>query len=596
MTLKNTVRFYAQHLRWRLFWIVVISLLFSVFDALSLALLVPLYQWASWQSQHPGLPFVWHVDFFQISKQIPLSLGVLIIVVVGGFALKSLCRFVDLYYRSASNAFLQRHLRLLFIRALHRVHYAKFVQLERGKLQNVGNQNIQDLHYGYQHAIALLQSFIFVLIFLSLSVYISWQFTLLLLVGGALVYVVFSRLSQRAQVASKKLVSIQNQYVQGMGEMLQHFSFLKATQTADRLEARMHQYTDDIHQTEIRLAVWLARLSSWREPVFMLLLLLALWTYFQLCQGSLVHIIPALMYSYRAFTYMLTGHQALLAIYKFSGPMDQYITMLQTLQQAQESDTVLALPPLQHQLQAVGITYVHASKYWTLHPTHLHIEAHQMVALIGPSGSGKTTLSHLMMGLLTPSQGVLIWDGISIQPNHVGALRQHVGWVHQDQLLFEDSIFNNITLWDPPTPVNVERFHTAIAQVGLSGWIQQLPLGKDQAVGAGGNMLSGGQKQRLAIARALYLERSWLILDEPTSALDAQSEHELQELWMGLKQHATLLVIAHRLSTVQQADRIYFMEEGRIVAAGTHAELLAQFPKYRQWIAWQTSHQSAENT
>lgn len=587
MLLLNNLRFYIKHLQWKLLWIALISSLFSLVDALSLALLVPFYQWAQWHVLHPQAPYVWTVQQAGIHLQLSLDFIQIACLVVAGFALKAMVRYWDLQYRAAVNAFLQRRLRELFFKGLNRVSYAAFVQFDKSTLQNVATHNIQELYYGYQHTITAIQNAIFVVVFLGLSLWIAPLFTLTLLLGSALVYGIFFLASAKAQHTSKQWVRLQNAYVHRLSDWIDQYAYLKATKSAHKLLSQIQARIQEIYQNERKMALWLARLSSWREPMYMGLLMLSLGIFFTYGKGQLGGILPALMYSYKAFGCLLAGHQAIMAMYKFSGPLQQYDQMMQALQKAQEIEQNTDVFSLQDRLQLHDIHLDFPAHPKVLNGIHLDIKAGQMIALIGPSGAGKTTLTQILLGLYSPTRGQMIWDGVPVTPERQQTLRGQVGWVQQQLHLFDDTLFNNVSLWDTPNVETQARFENAMQAVGLLDWVQQLPEGMHHEVGHQGQRLSGGEKQRVAMAREMYHQRSLLILDEPTSALDAGNERDMQQLLQRLKQHTTLVVIAHRLSTVQQADLIYFMDQGQIVATGTHQELLAQFPRYQQWIAWQ---------
>src|SRR5882672_991029 len=202
----------------------------------------------------------------------------------------------------------------------------------------------------------------------------------------------------------------------------------------------------------------------------------------------------------------------------------------------------------------------------------------QVLGMVGPSGSGKSTLTKLVQRLYVPESGRLLIDGTDIGMVDVAWLRRQIGVVLQENVLFNRSIRDNIALGDPSWPM--ERIIVAAQLAGAHEFILELPEGYDTVVGERGASLSGGQRQRVAIARALIGDPRILILDEATSALDYESERIVQENMARIAQGRTVLVIAHRLSTVRRADRIITIERGRIVEDGTHDDLIRTGGRY----------------
>jgi ATP-binding cassette subfamily B protein/subfamily B ATP-binding cassette protein MsbA len=197
----------------------------------------------------------------------------------------------------------------------------------------------------------------------------------------------------------------------------------------------------------------------------------------------------------------------------------------------------------------------------------------QMTALVGPSGAGKTTIFHLLTGLITPSAGRIRASGTDLHDLPLADQRALFASVTQDAAMFDETLRENLTLG---RPIPDAQIIAALEAAQATGFVMAMPQGLDTPVGPRGSALSGGQRQRIAIARALLREAPVLLLDEATSALDAESETLVAEALSRFGAGRTRLVIAHRLATVRDADRIVVIDKGRVVEEGTHTALLAK--------------------
>ena len=226
-----------------------------------------------------------------------------------------------------------------------------------------------------------------------------------------------------------------------------------------------------------------------------------------------------------------------------------------------------------------------------LEKVSIRIPAGSTVAIVGESGSGKSTLLKLLMRFYDPSDGQILIDGLDIRDYELGSLRSHVGVVSQDPFIFTGTVYKNIVLGRPGA--SMAEVVGAARAAGIDQFISGLPDRYETVIGERGANLSGGQRQRLAIARALLQKPEILIFDEATSHLDTTTEQAIQQSLTTALARKTVILVAHRLSTIKQADRIYVMEGGRIVEEGTHHELIKQGKRYRK--LWQAQTDNTKN-
>jgi ATP-binding cassette subfamily B protein len=220
----------------------------------------------------------------------------------------------------------------------------------------------------------------------------------------------------------------------------------------------------------------------------------------------------------------------------------------------------------------------------------LRIPAGKTVAIIGESGSGKSTLLKLLMGFYAPTAGRILLDGVDLRDFTLASLRSRIGLVAQEPFIFNGTLRENIALGRPGA--TLEEITAAARVAGLEEFIMQLPERYETLIGERGANVSGGQRQRLAIARCLVRQPEILIFDEATSHLDTATERAIQDSLKTALAGKTVVLVAHRLSTIKAADCIYVLQRGRIVQAGTHRELLAQEGMYR--TLWQAQTDGME--
>jgi len=271
--------------------------------------------------------------------------------------------------------------------------------------------------------------------------------------------------------------------------------------------------------------------------------------------------------------------QSLAAAERVFGVLD-----LKTEQDAERGR--LELPRIGQSVTFDDVTFHYESQAVpALNDINLTIRAGEMVALVGSSGSGKTTLVNLIPRFYEPTAGRILIDGVDIQSYTLRSLRSQIGMVSQDVVLFDDSIRNNIAFGREDT--TDEDIVQAARLAYAHDFVERLPQGYQTVVGEKGVKLSGGERQRLAIARAILRDPPLLILDEATSALDTESERVVQLALANLMKNRTTVVIAHRLTTIQRADRIMVLARGSIVEVGTHDELLRRGGQYQRLHAMQ---------
>ena len=283
-------------------------------------------------------------------------------------------------------------------------------------------------------------------------------------------------------------------------------------------------------------------------------------------------LLPALQQSYAAWV-NVSGNYASLA------------DTLDMLNQ-QLPERMLAMPPVAlafHEdirFKAVRFRYTDDSP-WVLNSLNFTIRKGARVGLVGSSGSGKSTTMDLLLGLLMPSEGELLVDGLPLSGNLIRAWQKSIAHVSQSIYLTDSTLAENIAFGVQPDEIDMDRVHVAAKQACIADFVESRPEKYDTVIGERGIRLSGGQRQRIGIARALYKQASVLVFDEATSALDNTTEQSVMNAIEQLNPEITIIMVAHRMSTVLRCDTIFQLEHGRVLAQGTYEQLLVSSPSFR---------------
>lgn len=310
----------------------------------------------------------------------------------------------------------------------------------------------------------------------------------------------------------------------------------------------------------------------------------------KLHQGNLGTVLPILaVYALAAFKLLPALQQIYSNVAHIKGNTAAFDAIKDDLKKSHatmvssDKQTKVSYLPLNHQVSLKKIIFSYPNKSSpAVDGLSMIIPKNSVIGLVGASGSGKSTTIDLLLGLLIPQEGELCIDDICITTDNMRAWQNTLGFVPQSIYLSEGSISENVAFGLPAEGINIDQVNKALALANLTELVEQLPNGINTKVGERGVQLSGGQRQRIGIARALYHEADILVFDEATSALDGITEKIIMEAIHEFSGQKTIVMIAHRLKTVQKCDIIYMMDKGKIVDQGTYQELINSNPKFRE--------------
>jgi len=372
--------------------------------------------------------------------------------------------------------------------------------------------------------------------------------------------------------------------VTALSERLSALRLIKMRAQEDPETERVTTLVRDLEIAQVRIAVGRAAVEITVDPALMLAVFVIIYvgvTYFGVTLASLGMFLFVLLRLSATTKSFNVGRQTLSANY------DSLLLVNETTRRAQASRQIRSgSTPFEGLKEGISLDHVsfkyadHVDADWVLRDVSLDIAKGSMAAFVGSSGAGKSTLVDLIPRLRDSTSGVVSLDGTPVQEFELRSLRRKIGFMTQDALMFADTIRVNLS-FGLEREVTDEEINAAL-DAAYCGFVEHLPDGLETDIGDRGVRLSGGQRQRLALARVFLEDPDILILDEPTSALDSESEQYIQKALARLRGVKTLIVIAHRLSTVQHADQVLVLERGVIVERGTHEELLELDGAYRR--------------
>ena len=409
---------------------------------------------------------------------------------------------------------------------------------------------------------------------------INWQLAMVSLGAFPLAVWPITKFGRKLRRATKGKQRRSGEASSTFVESLQGIEVIKSSCREEEMTRRFHQ-----QQLEyLRFSMKIAKTRAVSQPVmeiigaifFSLMLLVGgrLVIAGKLDMGSFFTFIFALGSLYRPVRVI---NNANAQIQSALAGAERVFEIMNMLPSVQELPDAIQLPPFQKEIKYIGVHFAYDSEA-VLKDINLEIRKGEKVAVVGPSGVGKTTLVQLLPRFYDPTSGRVEIDGIDIRKVTFKSLRSQIGIVSQETFLFHGTVKENIA-FGKPSATEEEIIHAAKVAYAHD-FIMKLPKKYDTVIGERGARVSGGERQRIAIARAILKNPPILILDEATAALDSESEHLVRKALDGLMRDRTVLVVAHRLSTVRDADKIVVMMKGKIVEEGKHAELLKKGGAY----------------
>ncbi len=568
---------FLQHAGRRIPVVLGLVLAVAALEAAGVMLLMPLLELLGLgQIKAAGnLNAVWRQVF--AGAGLPASLEVVLACFVSLLIAQAALRRMTDHLNARIEADYTVQLRDRLYRAMVHARWLEFTRLRGSHLTQVLTQDVDRLGFAAQQMTALAGLVAMAVVHCGMAALLSLPLTVLALGCGLVLAACLRPLNRRVQAAAQASQVHRSEMSSAISEHLAGFKVAKShgrgehhLQIFTRVTHAIADHFMAAHRTFATSRTFF-ELSGWVALTVFLYVAVA-WV--KLPTAQLVLMVFVFTRLLPRIGAIQTSWQRLLQ----SQASFETVQQLQTeLDAAAEAESTAAGQPfkLQAGLQFRQVTFRYGGEEATARNAvtglDLSIPARQMTALVGPSGAGKSTVGDLLLGLLSPTEGTVLVDGEVLAGARLNAWRQSIGYVPQEPFLFHDTIRANL-LWARPDATD-DELRNVLRAAAAEEFVARLPQGLDTVVGDRGVRLSGGERQRLTLARALLRRPTLLLLDEATSALDSENERFVQAAIEKLHGELTIVVIAHRLSTVQQADQVVVFEQGRIVESGLPPEL-----------------------
>lgn len=477
--------------------------------------------------------------------------------------------------------------------ALLAMNWTSFVKLRQGDVSKAMVLEGMQVGTGAMHVVAAWGSTLAAACYLAISFAIAPSLTLIALVFGAMGAGLYLAASRGVRRYADRLSQLVGDIGERSAELFGNLKYFRATGQEANLRQRASALFNRYGRTYLKSQLFAPALRGGIEVLAALFIAGFLFFHLGVKQGSVAEILVFLAVFYRMVPRLLNAQSYLFQARTYLTWLDTYDERLRAAEAAAQPLAGRIPPVFEHSIRfrEVSLRFPEQTRP-ALNRVELEIRKGQCIALVGPSGGGKTTMTDLLTGLVRPSSGSIEIDGQDLDALDQVAWRSGIGLVMQEPLMLHASIAANVAMAE--NGIDRTRVEESLKAADAWEFVSQLPQGMDTVAAERGARLSGGQRQRIAIARAFYRRPSILILDEATSALDSYAEERVQAAINSMRGETTTIIVAHRLKTVQAADRILVLAGGELKEAGTWDELMARKGMLREMAQRQDMDTSAQ--
>jgi ATP-binding cassette subfamily C protein len=565
--MRNVVRIFFYSGYRRQIGVLIALLLGSLAENLSIATLWPIISLATGDTHQSDKMVGRIVTDILAYLNLPISLGILLSFMIVFVGIKFIFSLIGMIFVGREVATIATNFRLRLIDAIMRAKWGFFTSQPSGRFTTAISIESDRASGAFKQSGLVLARLAECLAFLFGALIISWQFSVAAVAAAMILWIAVSRYMRMAKRAGTGKSKYNQRLATAISEILTNIKALKAMNRHQHVAAVFDADILKLRRALQKETYSNAAVSAVQEPILAILLIGGIYLGHQLLDLRLDGLLATLWLLRRISSNIGDIRQGMQALYVDSSAFWGVVKLIEETEAAVEQLTKGKTVTLANSARFEHIAFSYPGRE-VMHDVSMEIRAGEVTTVIGPSGAGKTTIADVLVGLNKPSSGEIYIDGTPLPEADLSQWRSRIGYIPQDNILFNDTIASNVTLGDSTIPN--AKIEEALKLAGAWNFVSKLPDGIEQVVGVRGNLLSGGQRQRLSIARALICDPSLIILDEATSALDHETAREICESVRNLAGQRTVLAITHQALWIDAADRIYNMQNGTVTLAEAH--------------------------
>ncbi len=574
------IKMFQNYLGKKIYLIFALGLLAALSEAFGILMMIPLLETLDGSEVDPSDGIANNIlyniiNFLGIQNSTLTILGVITVA----FCMKGLIAFGAMSINAILMGSLLRKLKGKLFDHYTNMSFGYYSTKDTGHFTNLINEQPTKALEAFHQLTTLGGHLINTIVLMSLAFLITWQFGLMAIGVGILLLIIFVNLSSYVRSLSRITATENGVLTKWLIQTLHAFKYLAATGQTFVLKGSITKSIETLTKNQVGTGIAASFTQAVREPIAVIFIMSIVYVQIEIFDQALEPILVSIVLFYRALNSVLAVQSSFQGTFVHIGSMELVDEEFTNQRKNAVSHGEVEAEQFSQNIRFKDVSFSFGDELPNvLNNISINFPVNKSIALVGESGAGKSTLVDLITLLNKPQKGQILIDGIDSSVINKSSWRNQIGYVAQDTVIFDDTIANNISMWNSESKDSEtlnEEIKIAARKANIYDFIISLEDGFNTLVGDRGVLLSGGQRQRLFIAREIYRKPNLLILDEATSALDSSAEREIQRSIDNLKGKTTVIIIAHRLSTIKNVDLIHVLKDGDSIENGTYEELTA---------------------